>query len=110
MRRRAATFTVFFVNGAAIGTWVGHIPWVQEQFDLSKGTLGLIILAMGAGIIVTLPLMGQAIVRLGSGRAVRLTSIACVIVLPLPLLVPRVWLLPVALIVFGASTPRWTSR
>ena len=71
MTPRIATFGVFFVNGAVIGTWVGHIPWVQERFDFSKSTLGLVILAMAIGVIVALPIMGQAIVRLGSVRATR---------------------------------------
>jgi MFS family permease len=101
---RAATFGVFFVNGAAIGTWVGHIPWVQERFDFSKGTLGLILLAMSIGVIVALPMMGQAIVRLGSARATHLAGFVCVALVLLPLLAPEPWLLPVALAVFGASS------
>jgi MFS family permease len=104
MTQRLATIGVFFVNGAVIGTWVGHIPWIQERFDLSKSTLGLIILTMAIGVIVALPIMGQAIVRLGSVRATRLAGTVCVLVLPLPLLAPEPWLLPLALIALGASS------
>jgi Major Facilitator Superfamily len=101
---RAATFGVFFVNGAVVGTWVAHIPWIQDRFEFSKGTLGLVILAMSIGVIVALPVMGQAIVRLGSVRATRIAASACVLVLPLPLLAPEPWLLPVALTVLGAMS------
>jgi MFS family permease len=104
MSARFATIGVFFVNGAVIGTWVGHIPWIQERFDLSKSTLGLIILTMAIGVIVALPIMGQAIVRLGSVRATRIAGTVCVLVLPLPLLAPEPWLLPLALIALGASS------
>jgi MFS family permease len=104
MTPRIATFGVFFVNGAVIGTWVAHIPWVQERFDFSKSTLGLIILTMSIGVIVALPVMGQAIVRLGSVRATRIAGTVCVLVLPLPLLAPEPWLLPVALAILGASS------
>ena len=104
MTPRTATFGVFFVNGAVIGTWVGHIPWIQERFDFSKSTLGLIILGMAIGVIVALPIMGQAIVRLGSVRSTRITGVFCALVLPLPLLAPEPWLLPLALIVLGASS------
>jgi MFS family permease len=104
MTARMATVGVFFVNGAVIGTWVGQIPWVQDRFDLSKSTLGLIILTMAIGVIVALPIMGQAIVRLGSVRATRLAGTLCVLVLPLPLLAPEPWLLPLALIILGASS------
>jgi hypothetical protein len=104
MTARAATFGVFFVNGAVVGTWVAHIPWIQDRFELSKSTLGLILLAMAVGVIVALPLMGQAIVRLGSVRATRIAGTVCVLMLPLPLLAPEPWLLPLALVVLGASS------
>jgi hypothetical protein len=104
MSARVATFGVFFVNGAVIGTWVGHIPWVQDRFELSKSTLGLILLAMAIGVIVALPLMGQAIVRLGSVRATRIAGTICALVLPLPLLAPEPWLLPIALVILGAAS------
>jgi Major Facilitator Superfamily len=101
---RAATFGVFFVNGAAIGTWVGHIPWVKDRFGFSESTLGLVILAMSIGVIVAMPVMGQAIVRLGSARATRVAATACLLVLPLPLLAPEPWLVPAALLLFGAGS------
>jgi fucose permease len=100
---RTATFGVFFVNGAAIGVWVAQIPFVQERFDLAKSTLGLILLTMSIGVIVALPVMGQAVVRLGSARAVRLGGILCCLMVPLPLLAPEPYLLPFALLAFGAA-------
>ena len=104
MTPRAATFTVFFVNGAVVGTWVAQIPWIQDRFDFSKSTLGLILITMAIGVIAALPVMGQAIVRLGSVRAVRVTAPANVAVLALPLLAPEPWLLPFALIALGAGS------
>jgi fucose permease len=94
---------VFFVNGAAVGLWVAQIPFVQDRFGLSKTTLGAVLLTMSIGVIVALPIMGQAIVRLGSARAVRLAGIACCCVMPLPILVPEPWLIPFGLLVFGAA-------
>ena len=94
---------MFFVNGAAIGVWVAQIPFVQQRFDLSKSTLGLILLTMSIGVIVALPVIGQAIVRLGSARAVRLAGTVCCLLVPLPLLAPEPYLLPLALIAFGAA-------
>src|ERR671921_68208 len=98
MSPRTATFGVFFVNGAAIGVWVAQIPFVQERFDLAKSTLGLILLTMSIGVIVALPVMGQAVVRLGSARAVRLGGTLCCLMVPFPLLAPEPYLLPIALL------------
>ena len=104
MTQRAATFGVFVVNGAIVGTWVAHIPWISDRFDFSKSTLGLVLITMSIGVIVALPIMGQAIVRLGSVRATRLTAPFCTAVLLLPLLAPEPWLLPFALIALGAGS------
>jgi len=41
MTPRLATFTVFAINGAMMGTWVAHIPWLQDHLGISKATLGL---------------------------------------------------------------------
>ena len=104
MTPRIATFGVFVVNGAIVGTWVAHIPWISDRFDFSKSTLGLVLITMSIGVIVALPIMGQAIVRLGSVRATRLTAPFCTAVLLLPLLAPEPWLLPFALIALGAGS------
>ena len=103
MSARSATFGVFFVNGAAVGVWVAQIPFVQDRFDLAKSTLGLILLTMSIGVIVALPVMGQAIVRLGSARGVRVAGTLCCLTVPLPLLAPEPYLLPFALLAFGAA-------
>ena len=58
---------------------------------------------MSIGVIVALPVMGQAVVRLGSARAVRLGGILCCLMVPLPLLAPEPYLLPFALLAFGAA-------
>jgi hypothetical protein len=49
MTPRLATFTVFAINGAMIGTWVAHIPWLQDHLGISKATLGLCLLCMARG-------------------------------------------------------------
>jgi hypothetical protein len=37
MSPRLATFMVFGVNGAMVGTWVANIPWLQERLDVGAG-------------------------------------------------------------------------
>ena len=88
MTPRWATTGVFAVNGAAVGTWVAQIPWVQERFDLSKSTIGPLILGMAISVILALPIAGQAIVRHGSERIVLVGGIACVLAVNLPILAP----------------------
>src|ERR687891_2231824 len=70
MSPRWATTGVFFVNGAAIGTWVAQIPWIQERFDLSESSMGLVIAGMSLAVVAAFPVAGQAVVRHGSERMV----------------------------------------
>jgi fucose permease len=104
MTPRWATTGVFVVNGAAIGIWVAHIPWVQERFDLSKSTMGLVIAGMAIAVILAFPLAGQAIVRHGSERIVWVGGIACALAVNLPVLAPHPLLVALGLTALGAAT------
>jgi MFS family permease len=104
MSPRWATTGVFVVNGAAIGLWVAHIPWVQERFDLSKSTMGLVLVGMALAVILAFPVAGQAIVRHGSERIVWVGGIACSLAVTLPLLAPHPLLVALGLAVLGASS------
>ena len=104
MNARWATTGVFVVNGAAIGTWVAQIPWIQERFDLSKSTIGLMLVSMAIAVVLAFPIAGQAIVRHGSHRVVWLGGIATALAVNLPVLAPHPLLVALGLFVLGASS------
>jgi predicted MFS family arabinose efflux permease len=100
---RVATFGVFVVNGAMLGTWVAHIPWTQDQLGLSKGTIGLTLLCMAAGALVAMPLTGRVLERRSSARVTRAAGLCFCMLLPLPLLAGGPVALGALLAVFGAA-------
>jgi len=100
---RLATFLVFGVNGAMIGTWVAHIPWLQDHLGVSKSTLGLCLLCMAAGALVAMPLTGHIVDRRSSASVTRWATLAFCLMLPLPLLATSPYMLGAILFVFGAS-------
>jgi predicted MFS family arabinose efflux permease len=100
---RLATFLVFGVNGAMIGTWVAHIPWLQDHLGVSKATLGLCLLCMAAGAVVAMPLTGLILDRRPSASVARWSTLAFCLLLPLPLLATSPLVLAPILFVFGAS-------
>lgn len=63
---RVAVATLFFVNGALTATWVARIPALQTKHALTHGQLGLALLAMAVGAVVSMPLTGAWIARRGS--------------------------------------------
>jgi len=101
---RLSTFLVFGVNGAMIGTWVAHIPWLLDHLGVSKATLGLCLLCMAAGALVSMPMTGHFLDRLPSASLTRWTTLVFCLMLPLPLLATNPYMLAAFLFVFGAST------
>jgi predicted MFS family arabinose efflux permease len=104
MSPRLATFLVFGVNGAMIGTWVAHIPWLQDHLGVSKATLGLCLLCVAAGALVSMPVTGHFLDRLPSASLTRWSTLVFCLMLPLPLLATSPYMLAGILFVFGAST------
>jgi beta-phosphoglucomutase-like phosphatase (HAD superfamily)/fucose permease len=104
MRRRWATTGVFFVNGAAIGTWVAQIPWIQERFELSESAIGLVILGMSLAVVAALPIAGQAVVKHGSARMTWVGGVATALSVNLAVLAPNPALVAAGLFVLGGSS------
>jgi predicted MFS family arabinose efflux permease len=100
---RLATFSVFFLNGAMIGTWIAHIPWIQDELDVSKATLGLCLLCMAAGGLISMPLTGQILDRRSSASVTRAATLVFCLMLPLPLLATNPYMLGAILFVFGLA-------
>ena len=103
MSPRWATTGVFFVNGAVIGTWVAQIPWIQQRFELSNSTMGLILVAMSGAVVLALPVAGQAIVRFGSQRVTWLGGSLAAVCVNLPVLAPEAALVAAGLFALGAA-------
>ena len=104
MSPRVATFLVFSVNGAMIGSWIAHIPWLQDHLGISKGTLGLCLLCMAAGALVSMPLTGHLLDRRPSASVTRWSTLVFCLMLPLGLLATNPYVLGAILFVFGASS------
>src|SRR4051794_40394166 len=100
---RQATFAVFAINGAMVGTWVANIPWLQERLGISKTTLGLCLLCGAFGGLLSMPLTGQILHRRSSATLTRVTALAYCLLLPLPLCAPSAAGLAPILFVFRAN-------
>ena len=100
---RAAVLTMFFVNGAALATWVPLIPAVQQKLGLSASELGIALLGVAVGAVVSTPSTGWLVGRAGGRRVVTLAAILGCVILPLLPVVPALPLLTLTLVVFGAA-------
>lgn len=99
VRGRWAVATMFFVNGFVTGSWAPQIPVFVSRLDITKFTLGVLILLFGIGALTFMPLSGYLMSRHGSRSVVRgFGALAVFALLPvalapdLPLAVPAMFL------------------
>jgi fucose permease len=75
LRRAArAVFAVFVVSGFAFASWASRIPQVRDTLELSPRSLGLVLLAIAVGSVVSMPLAGLVVSHLGTGRTIVLMA------------------------------------
>ncbi|OWV87655.1 MFS transporter [Rhizobium sp. R635] len=68
-----ATRVVFFVLGFCMGGWAPLIPFVKERTGIPDGSVGLLLLLLGLGSIIAMPLSGRFAHRFGC-RSILLLS------------------------------------
>lgn len=100
---QVATRAVFLLAGTAVAVWAPLVPYAKSRLGVGDGAFGLLLLCLGLGSILAMPVTGILTGRFGC-RAV-IVGAAATIALALPFLVladtgPG---LAVALAVFGAG-------
>lgn len=99
---RWAVAAYFFVNGFVVGSWAPQIPLLVGRFSLTEGLLGLLILVLGIGAVVAMPLFGWLITRFGSRSVVRVAGVACAASFVGVAAAPTMPTLVTALVAFGS--------
>lgn len=98
-----ATRIIFLLSGFAMAAWAPLVPFVKLRLDISDGTLGLLLLCIGAGSTFSMPLTGFLTGRLGCKTVILLASAILCIDLPLLTLMNSTAGMAIALMVFGAA-------
>ena len=75
-RATLAVYAVFIASGFAFASWAARIPQVRDELELSPRSLGLVLLAIAVGSVISMPLAGVVIARLGTARTVAV--MACI--------------------------------
>lgn len=97
-----AVVAMFALNGLFFGVWASRVPAVAETFDLSPGGLGLVLLAIGLGAIVSFPLAGRWSDQHGAARVTLFLAVSHLAAAWAVALAPNVWVLVPALFYFGS--------
>ncbi|WP_089103292.1 MFS transporter [Streptomyces hyaluromycini] len=100
---RYAVAAVFTVHGAVTGSFATRVPWIQDHASLSAGQLGFALAFTAFGASCSMPLAGRISHRFGSRTALRGLIALWTLSLVLPSLATNLYLLCLAMFVYGAS-------
>lgn len=82
VRARWATALVFVANGAMVGSWATQVPVAKARLDLTDTSLGLALLMMAIGAVLSMPFTGPLVSRFSSAGVTRWSIIGQLILLP----------------------------
>ncbi|WAC19412.1 MFS transporter [Luteolibacter sp. SL250] len=99
---RLAASLYFLTDGMVFGTWAALIPSFKSKFALSEAQLSVVLLAIAAGAIVSMPATGRTVARHGSRANLRIYAPAFCVSLALLVLSPHFALFIAAAFLFGA--------
>ncbi len=98
-----STRAAFFVAGVGMAAWAPLVPYAKHRLAVGEGTLGLLLLCLGAGSIATMPIAGALAARFGCRRVIWAASLVICCALPLLATAGTVTLLAAALMLFGVG-------
>ncbi len=100
---RKATLLIFLVCGIGISSWAPMVPIVKLKLNLNDAELGLVLLSLGLGAIVTMPFVSVFINNYGTRKIMLVSATIIAIILPFLLLANTSILLAIFLFIFGAA-------
>jgi MFS family permease len=98
------TRVVFLMIGIGIAVWAPLVPHAKARLGLDEGSLGTLLLALGIGGLIALPLAGPLVQARGPRVVMLAAGLVFCALMPCLALAPTPWALALALGLFGACT------
>ncbi len=102
-RARVAVAVFFFVSGFGFATWASRIPLIQHRLGLDEAQLGAVLLALPAGLMLTLPVTGHLLRHFSSRQVMLVGAVLYNLALGLLGFAAHTWQLAALLFAFGCS-------
>ncbi|RYY73149.1 MAG: MFS transporter [Gammaproteobacteria bacterium] len=101
--QRVATRLAFLAAGMAMSAWAPLVPYAKDRMGLEQAELGVLLLCLGVGSLVAMPLTGVLASRFGCRLVIMISGLLTCLTLSMLALVPSSVLLAIALFSFGAA-------
>lgn len=103
LAQRVSTRVAFFIAGFGMSAWAPLVPFAKQRAGLDEASLGLLLLCLGIGSLVTMPLTGLLAPRLGCRLLIGMAALVIAVTLPLLATLDAPLALALALFLFGAG-------
>ena len=100
---RKATRLTFLAAGFGMGCWSPLIPYAKARLGVGEAEIGLLLLCLGIGSILAMPVVGLLSSRFASRAIIIAAGAGLAITLPMLVYAGSLWLMAAALLGFGAS-------
>jgi len=91
----------FFVAGFVTATWAVLVPYARANTGVNDATLGSLLLCLGIGALLTMPITGALTSRFGCRKGIIAALVLVILVLPLLAVLTQPILLGLALLLIG---------
>jgi MFS family permease len=68
--QRTAVGSLFFLHGLCFSSWASRIPAIQNKLSLTESELGMVLLAIPIGLLLSMPFSGWLTSNIGSRKTV----------------------------------------
>jgi MFS family permease len=99
---RFATRLAFLVAGFGVACWAPLVPFAKHRIGANDGVLGMLLLCIGLGSVISMLFTGAISARYGSKPVIAIGGIGLAVILPLLTVVSTPLTLAIALLAFGA--------
>jgi len=100
---RLATRLAFLVAGFGVACWAPLVPFAKARLGVDDAQLGLLLLCVGVGSLLAMPITGAVSARRGSRPMILLGGVGLSVLLPALAFADSPLWLGLALLLFGAS-------
>ncbi|MFC6377723.1 MFS transporter [Tatumella terrea] len=101
--KRISTRAAFFIAGFAMGAWAPLVPYAQHRLNLDPALLGLLLLCLGCGSLITMIFSGKLAGKFGCRTMILIGVASICLSLPLLATVSTLSLMVPSLLLFGAG-------
>ncbi|MVT40314.1 MFS transporter [Chitinophaga oryziterrae] len=98
---RIATSIFFFIAGLTYSSWACRIHDIKAHFGLNNAELGSVLFSLPVGLMISLPISGWMVTRIGSRRVLITAGLFFPFMLCMIGITTQIWQLVVVLFLFG---------